>query len=189
MKIGMHQDKPLVVNVLSKAFDNNLSINYIVKQDKRRTQRIKFLMDYCFEICLMKGRVFLSDDQNACALILHPEEKGEWLKSIMLNASLAFNVIGISRVSKVLNREKKIKEYQPDHLFFYLWFIGVDPQVQGKGIGRHLLQEIFQYYKKDQKPFYLETSNLQNLPRYKSFGFNIINEIDLGYKLYQMVRN
>jgi ribosomal protein S18 acetylase RimI-like enzyme len=87
-----------------------------------------------------------------------------------------------------MKREKLIKAHQPAEPFYYLWFVGVYPDFQGKGIGSKLLDEIFQYYKKDERPFYLETSVLTNLPWYKKYGFEIINEIDIGYKLFQMVR-
>ena len=188
MKIGIHRDKSLVVNILSKSFDSNQSINYIVKNDKRRTDRIEYLMEYCFEICLMKGKIFLSDDSKACALLLFPEKKTALFKNLILDISLAINVVGISRIGKILRREKRIKENQPIGKFFYLWFIGVLPEEQGKGIGGKLLHEIIQYYQKERRQFYLETSNLQNLPWYRGFGFDIVNEIDIGYKLYQLVR-
>jgi ribosomal protein S18 acetylase RimI-like enzyme len=180
--------KTIVVDILSKSFDENQSINYIVKQDDKRKDRIRHLMDYCFEMCLIKGQIFLSEDLSGCALIMQPERKAGFIETALLDMKLALRSIGLSRAGKVMKREKLIKAHQPAEPFYYLWFVGVYPDFQGKGIGSKLLDEIFQYYKKDERPFYLETSVLTNLPWYKKYGFEIINEIDIGYKLFQMVR-
>lgn len=180
--------KAIVVDILRESFDDNQSINYIVKQDGKRKDRIRQLMEYCFEMCLLKGQIFLSEDHNGCALILHPERKAGLIETISLDLKLAFRSIGLSRVRKVMKREKLIKAHQPREPFHYLWFIGVYPDSQGKGIGSKLLDDILQYYQKDERPFYLETSVLTNLPWYKKYGFKIINEIDIGYKLYQMIK-
>ena len=45
-----YNDKALVVKILSDSFKNNQSISYIIKQDGKRTQRIKQLMEYSFDV-------------------------------------------------------------------------------------------------------------------------------------------
>lgn len=68
-------DKPLIINILSKAFDSNGSVNYVVKQDKNRAERIGKLMDYSFELCFRFGEVMLTDCKQGVALLLFPPEK------------------------------------------------------------------------------------------------------------------
>lgn len=46
MKKAKQTDKDLIVEILTKSFDANSSINYIVKQDVKRVDRIRALMDY-----------------------------------------------------------------------------------------------------------------------------------------------
>lgn len=46
-----YNDKDRVVDILVSSFDDNKSVNYIIKQDTKRTQRIKRLMEYSFDIC------------------------------------------------------------------------------------------------------------------------------------------
>src|SRR6185312_1340531 len=70
-----YKDKDRVVDILAKSFDDNQSVNYIVKQDKKRNQRIRKLMVYSFDICYLYGEVFLADDKSGCALILFPDKK------------------------------------------------------------------------------------------------------------------
>src|SRR6185295_13278719 len=111
-RAGANQ-KSLVVDILTESFDDNKSVNYVVKQDEKRKQRIRGLMDYSFDLCNAFGDTWLSDDANACALVLHPDKKRSTLNSILWDAKLAFSVIGLTRVGQVLGREAKIKAYHP----------------------------------------------------------------------------
>lgn len=60
MRKATYKDKARVVTILAKSFDDNLSVNYIVKQDKKRNQRIKKLMADSFDICYLYGEVFFN---------------------------------------------------------------------------------------------------------------------------------
>jgi ribosomal protein S18 acetylase RimI-like enzyme len=188
MKIANYNDKALVVDILTKSFDTNESVNYIAKQDKNRIKRVSALMEYSFEECFMFGEVFLSDDEKACALVLYPDKKRTTVKSILLDVKLIFSCIGIENIKKALARESKIKQLQPKVMMYYLWFIGVDPEFQNKGIGSMLLNEIIKDSKHKQRLICLETSTLKNLPWYKKHGFQIYNELELSYKLFFLKR-
>lgn len=188
MTRATREDKKLIVSILSSSFQDNKSTNYIVKQDDRRNARLQKLIEYSYEVCSLFGEVFLSNDRKACALILLPEKKRTTLRSIILDARLAFSVIGLSNIKKAMSRESKISKLHPTSLFYYLWFIGVDPADQGKGIGTDLLNEVIGEAAKQNRPIYLETSTLKNIPWYKKFGFVIYHTLDFGYELYCMKR-
>jgi GNAT superfamily N-acetyltransferase len=181
-----YTDKNLIVNILTGSFDDNKSVNYIIRQDKKRIERIKNLMEYSFDMCYFFGEVFLSDDKGGCALILLPDKKKTNLKSILLDIKLIISCIGLSKIKKAMDRETKIKKLQPKDLKYYLWFIGVDPKEQNKGIGSTLLSEVINDSLSKQRPIYLETSTLKNIPWYEKFGFKIYNELDLSYRLFFM---
>lgn len=178
------KDKHLIADILAKSFDDNKSVNYIVKQDGKREQRLKSLMEYSFDVCYLFGDVFLTEDKKGCALIVLPDKKKTTLKSILLDLKLIFSCIGLSNVKKAMERESKIKTLQPKEPMYYLWFIGVDPIEQNKGIGSALLAEVIKEGVSKQRTICLETSTLKNLPWYEKFGFKIYNELDLGYKLF-----
>jgi len=181
-------DKDLIVKILSHSFEANPSVNYIVRQDNKRLKRITALMDYSFERCFMFGDVWLSDNRKACALTLYPQDKRTTLKAIWLDVKLIFNAIGINRVKTALYREGRIKEKQQRQAMTYLWFIGVDPVEQYKGIGSKLLNEVIAFSDEKGLPVYLETSVPQNLPWYKRFNFTIYAQLDLTYTLYFLKR-
>lgn len=183
-----YKDKERIVKILTGSFENNGSVNYIIKQDRKRIQRITNLMEYSFDICYLFGRVLLSDDKKGCALIVLPEKKKTTFKSALLDLKLIFSCIGLSNVKKTMKRETMIKKLQPKEPMYYLWFIGVDPNEQNKGIGSSLLVEIIKESESEKRSICLETSTLKNLPWYQKFGFTIYNELNLGYKLFFLKR-
>lgn len=184
MRHADHKDKRLVVDILSESFDSNKSVNYVVKQDAQRKDRIRSLMEYSFNVCLDSGEIWISDDNLACALLLFSEKKTTTLRSILWDLNLAINAIGLTRIFEVLKRESQIKQNHPKDPFTYLWFIGVDPQAQKRGVGSKLLNEVIDMNRKKERPIYLETSVTNNLAWYKKFGFEIYHKVKLNYELF-----
>lgn len=179
-----YTDKALVIDILCQSFDTNTSVNYVVKQDAKRKGRIKRLMEYSFELCFMFGQIYLSKDKNACALTLFPEQKRTSLKSVLLDVKMGISTVGLSRVMKILRRDSTIKSFYPKQPVLYLWFIGVFPSDQRKGLGSTMLNDIITESKGLNRPIYLETSMLENLNFYKNAGFDIYKELDFGHKLF-----
>ncbi|MHA4846411.1 hypothetical protein ACX0G7_19695 [Flavitalea antarctica] len=120
-------DKPLVLDILSASFDDNKSVNAVVQQDRHRLQRIRGLMDYSYKYCNAFGEVWLSNNRQACAMLMFPDQKRSKIQTLGWDLKLAMKVIGISRIRSVLEREAKIKSNHPSTPFAYLWFIGVSP--------------------------------------------------------------
>jgi len=179
-----YADKGLILDILTKSFENNKSVNYVIRQNHKKFRRIHELMNYAFEQCHLFGEIYLSDDRKACALILYPHQKTTTLKTIKLDFKLLLHTISLTNISKTLKRENKIKHIQPKTDMLYLWFIGVEPKFQFTGLGTKLLQELMDYAQLQQLPIYLETSAIQNLPWYKKHGFQLYHQLDLSYKLH-----
>jgi hypothetical protein len=177
------EDKKLIIDILSQSFDTNKSVNYVVKQDSKRKQRIRKLMDYVFEMCWHYGEIYLSPDKDGVVLILLPDKKKSFWKTTKLDLSLALHVVGPGRVVKVLRREGRIKKYHPAKMI-YLWFIGIEPGQQGKGIGSRLLKGILELSTHKNLPVYLETSTQENVPFYQKAGFQVYQELNFGSALY-----
>jgi hypothetical protein len=183
-----HTDKDLIVKILVSSFEDNKSVNYIIKQDNKRVERIKRLMEYSYDVCNLFGDIFLSEDKNGCVLLLYPDKKRTTIKSILLDVKFAFTCLGLSNIKKAMKREAKIKQVHPNGLLYYLWFIAVDLNNQNKGVGSQLMQDVILEGQKQNRTICLETSTLKNLPWYEKFGFSIYHEFDFGYKLFCLKR-
>lgn len=182
-------DKQLIISILTAAFETNKSVNHVVKQDAKKQQRIEALMDYSYEVCRQWGEIYLSDDCLAAAMLLYPHQKRTSLKAIWLDLKLALKAVGLAKLKQVMNRESRIKSFHPQQPFLYLWFVGVVPDQQGKGIGSRLMAEIIQQSERIKLPVFLETSTRENLPFYQNSGFQIYAQIDFDYPLYLLKRD
>lgn len=184
MRVANREDKNLVVRILTDAFLDNKSVNYLIPNDRRHKSRVRALMDYSFNVCFASGKVLISDDESAVALVSFPENKKTTLRGLLWEASLVLNGIGFGNISKAMNREKKIAENYPKRPIYYLWFIAVDKKRQGRGIGSAFLHEIRADAAQMNRPIYLETSTLRNLPFYERAGLVEYGKLDFGYTLY-----
>lgn len=179
-----HQNKQQIIEILTKSFRDNKSTNFVIKQDHKREARLKKLIEYSIFNGERFGQVYLSEDRNSCAIIIDTERKKITFRSLMWDLRLLFMCIGLKNIKKVLKREALIKASYPKEEFIHLWYVGVTPTEQGKGLGTNLIKEIIASARSMNKPVYLETSTERNFEFYKKLGFEEITTIDqLGYSL------
>lgn len=62
---------------------------------------------------------------------------------------------------------------------WYLAYIGVAPEYQGRGAGAALLRSGLRQCDEERLPAYLESSKLENVPLYQHFGFQPTGTLDL----------
>ena len=181
-------DDKRAVEVLTEAFADNRSVNYVIKQDRHRLSRIRRLMQYALATSRDFDDVWQSADRQAYALTVLPHRKKVTTVSVRRDASLAFAATGWQKVYAVLRREARIKALHPQEPFCHLWFVSVAHNSQGRGLGSLLLQELVDCYEAQQLPIYLETSTLRNVPWYERFVFKVYDELNFTYPLYMMRR-
>ncbi|WP_114751933.1 GNAT family N-acetyltransferase [Pleomorphovibrio marinus] len=182
MRKATQNDREKVVSILLEAFKKNRSVNYIAGKE---AHKIRYLMEYSFENCMDAGEVFISDDENACAMIQFQDRKKFSLRSAYLDIQLILKTIGVSNIPKALARESFIKKHYPKEPFTYLWFVGVSPEKQRNGFGSEILKYVLDYSKTLNRPVYLETSTESNLPWYQKHGLYIYTVSDrFGFPFY-----
>lgn len=170
MRKFIEQDRKKIINILVESFKGNKSVDFVVgKTEKGR----KVLMEYSLENCLENGDVFVSDSGNSCVLIKYSDQKSKPFKLWVWDLKLAIQGIGIPKIPQVLKRESSIEETQPKEPFLYVWFIGVDPESQGKGEGSNLMKSILDMARERNLPVCLETSTERNFKWYENLGFSV----------------
>lgn len=176
-------DRSTIVEILSTSFRENLSVGITVGAGSGRYKRIRKMISYSFMTCFAFGKVFLSDDRRCCSLVLFTDRERLSPATLFRQMVLILTVIRF-RLFKVLHRETLVKKRHPAFPFYYLWFIGVEPAFQGMGKGTELMEYLLVDAKRMGRPVYLETSVEQNVSWYISFGFEVYDQLDLGYQLY-----
>lgn len=180
-------DKARIIDILIHAFRKNKSTLDIIGEHKGE-RRLVQLIGYALENCYDYGRVVLTDDRYACALVLFPDRKRITFRSIYRDLKLIVKVVGIFNLVRVLKRNSLIKKQHLLNKTYYIWFIGVFPQKQNMGIGTTLLSELIHDAKSTGRPVFLETSDPNNLDWYRKHDFELYQEVDIGYPLYFLNR-
>ncbi|MBI1406337.1 MAG: GNAT family N-acetyltransferase [Caulobacter sp.] len=73
----------------------------------------------------------------------------------------------------------EMDRFHPRAPHWYLWMIGVDPGVQGRGHGSALLAHTLALCDARGETAYLESSSTRNVPLYERFGFEAIGVIEV----------
>jgi GNAT superfamily N-acetyltransferase len=79
-----------------------------------------------------------------------------------------FLLAGPAPVIRGLRASRVQDRGHPEDEHVFLWFLTVDPAHQRSGVGRALLNRVFE---DAEAPVYLDTANPANVPYYASFGF------------------
>jgi ribosomal protein S18 acetylase RimI-like enzyme len=74
----------------------------------------------------------------------------------------------------------QMDEAHPRFPHWYLPWLGVDPAVQGQGLGSELLTHCLRIVDEDHLPAYLETPNPRTVPFYERHGFEVTAEAQAG---------
>jgi ribosomal protein S18 acetylase RimI-like enzyme len=157
--------KEKVLEILYDSFFENGSVNFVVKQDRKKEERIRTLLDYSYFKAEKFGKIYLSEDEKAAAIIIDPKKE----KFTLWELRLIFKVIGLKGLAKVLKREKNLKKYNPSQDFVYLWYVGVKKEHQGQGFGTRLIKDVLKDM--EGRAVHLQTSNPLNFPLYEKLGF------------------
>lgn len=187
MRKAGYNDKSIVVNILSRSFQQDPHINWLLEQSKSRN-KLKIIMEYVFEESLGKGSVYLSDDEMATAL--WNSEKKEKISFRYIIRNLSFLIkIGIKSTIRILKTDKlTYSQYPKTEKYCQLYLIGVLPEAQGKGEASQLINPMIERMGKESIAIHLETANPNNVEIYKKKGFNIIHTTQLGKNIFYWMR-
>src|SRR3954471_15324416 len=105
--------KNRVLELLAECIDKNKSVNWIVKQDAKRKERIRHLVDYSFEICIAVGQIYLTEDQNGVVICSMSDDKLPFLEEAWQTARFLINVSGIDGIGKAFRRERYVTSFHP----------------------------------------------------------------------------
>lgn len=169
-----------VADVLARAFDDDPVMNFIAKQDSRRSDRIRRMMHVGLtRLTLPFGECYVSEDYGGAALWNPPEQRPQGLLNDLKLLASIVPVTGLSRLPRVLRTLNVLERRHPKQAHFYLMVVGVDPPLQGQGRGGRLMAPVLERCDAEGMPAYLENSKEQNLPFYERHGFEVTEELEL----------
>lgn len=165
------------IDVLFKAFYNDIYFNFVFETDENKNKYMKYMLEGWVKYCLMYGEVWYEvvDEDFTGVLGFIKPENCEWTDEKVDKSGMAETETYIpqefkDRRQQYSNAFKLVDSKVPDfHIYFF--FVAVDPKFQGNGIGKILINKILDYSKEVKAPIFLDTEEEKNVEWYLRLGF------------------
>lgn len=169
-----------VATVLSRAFRDNPSFCGILRGDspRRRERVLPGCMLGFARAVLRHGAIEVVRRDGvpvAASLVLPP---GSFPMPVRGQLTIASGVLRSrpARAHRFALANHEMHKRHPGGLHHYLWFLGVEPEHQGRGLGSELLRSFTAKADSAQQPCYLETDLERNVGFYRGHGFELLGE-------------
>lgn len=185
-------DRKQLTAVMARAFDDDPIANWFAAQDKRRARRIYDFMDVAYRITSPGGELYTTDALQGAAYWSPP---GKWKMGMLQQLMLLPAIVRTAtwrRVPAVMGGLNAIEKKHPHEPHYYLLALGVEPDLQGHGIGTQLMAPVLERCDKERVSAYLESSKERNVPLYERNGFKVTEELVVpngGPKIWLMWRD
>lgn len=173
-------ETPALARTLAHAFYDDPVFKYLWPDDSRRRATIErgFHL-FLRRLWLPHDETYVSADTAGVCVW---EPPGTWKigtgTQLVLLPALA-RIYGRS-LARTLRALTVLEKDHPTDPHYYLPFIGVVPDRQGRGIGTALMRPILQRCDADRVPAYLEATTRRNRALYERHGFEVTHEFRLG---------
>jgi len=161
-----------VTMALARAFQNDPVIVHLGGDRRLTVEQLMPLFDTFIRIQMYGGLVFTTPGHEAAALWAPP---GKWKIGILqiIRYTPRFLRLYGNRFFSNLEMLYDIERVHPTEAHYYLEFLGTDPQHQGKGFGRALMEPMIKRADQEGMGIYLENSNEKNNAFYAKFDFKV----------------
>lgn len=169
---------PDLARLLAAAFQNDPVMNWVARTGSGRAQGLERFFRWLLDVrAIPYGEVWMGG--GAAAVWLPPgapATAGGLLEQVRL-FPMFLNLCGFSRLLRGQAIADAMEKHHPHESHFYLAFIGVEPGLQGTGLGSALLEATLRQVDEVRSPAYLENSNPKNTPLYTRHGFTAWGDI------------
>jgi len=176
-----HADAGRLAVSLARAFDDDPFISWLVRKDNKRVHGMERLFHTCLtDLSLQHNNVFTTEDCTGGALWYPPGKSEISFARQMTLAHKMIPVVGLTGLIRMVWAMEQIGRRHSKERYYYLQFLGVVPENQGKGMGGALLEPILEICDREKCGAMLENSKEKNIAFYRRFGFNVIGEFYPG---------
>jgi GNAT superfamily N-acetyltransferase len=172
----LDDDKQAVIDTLVLAFSGDPVERWMYPQAR------EYLTHFPAFVAAFGGGAFAQEtvwglgDCSAVALWFPPgsEPDGDAIVSLLVDT------VGPDRREDTLAVVGQMDEAHPRFAHWYLPWLGVDPALQGQGLGGRLLEHCLETVDDDHLPAYIETPNPRTVAFYERYGFAVTGHAQAG---------
>jgi ribosomal protein S18 acetylase RimI-like enzyme len=173
-------DAAAMARVLARAFHDDPAFGWVLHGDPGRMR----ILERGFELFLR--RVWLEQEETyttaGTVAVSAWELPEQWKPPVGKQLRLLPAMAGVFRqhLPRVLKALTVLEGKHPREPHYYLAFIGVDPEWQGRGLGGAVLAPVLERCDAEGMPAFLEASKPRNRALYERHGFTVMEEFTLG---------
>lgn len=173
-------DVPAAAGVLARAFRDNPGMLALFKGDEPdvRLRLLEPCMVGFTEAVLRWGVAEAVKDGSAIVAVSLSFAPGKFPPPFRSQFTMAKGPLraGLTRALRFARIDQEMHRRHPQYRHWYLWFLGVEPDRQGQGLGSMLLRSLSDKAARDGAPCYLETDKQTSVRLYEKHGYKVENE-------------
>jgi ribosomal protein S18 acetylase RimI-like enzyme len=170
-------DVPNVAHTLARAFEEDPVFAWLLAGDARRMQILKRYFElFSSRVWIHQQETYTTVDAVAAAIWTLPQR---WHIGLVTLARLGPGSIGAfgRHLPRVMRALAVVESKHPRTPHYYLAFVGVNPQWQGRGLGTAVLAPVLERCDRERVPAYLESSTPRSRGLYERSGFRVTEEL------------
>lgn len=184
------RESAAVMETLAQAFQTDPALSWILPDAEHRARALRSLFRVLVPADARAGCVLRSDDDEAAALWRAPGHADSGMLEFLRNVIPLVATFGTA-LPRGLKVQAGIDAHRPKGRFWYLHYVGVRPEHQGKGHGGRIIRAQTAVADREGLPCWLETATPDNVPLYERLGFVTQVEWDVaggGPHFWGMIR-
>lgn len=172
------------VVLLGRAFDADPLFQWLYPSASRRAGWVQWFMRVTLRQAMSTSTVFAVDDGPDLAGVVSCIPPGSWPLGVasFVRAGIALppSLPTWRSLREGIAIDRTVLARHPDVPHWYVYVLGVDPGLAGRGFGGALLRHVIARADEAAVPAHLETTNPKNLTLYRKFGFEVVEELSIG---------
>ncbi|MDD5432658.1 MAG: GNAT family N-acetyltransferase [Candidatus Omnitrophica bacterium] len=172
---------PAAARVYMRAFHNEPLKVYLYTDEKKRDDMALAFFEFFLRYVILFGEAYAPSPSIEGVAAWLPSEYAKMTPELMakvgsegLMAKLGKEII--EQVQPIYNFIEDKHEQNAPFRHWYLAFIGVDPDFQGKGFAGKLIKPMLARIEQERLPCYLETQSEKNVSIYEHYGFKLLEK-------------
>lgn len=175
---------PAAAALLARAFDADPMFRFLYPEDSKRAGWLRWMMGVTLRQGVRDGVVFAVDDGDELAGAATCVAPGRWplggWSFVRAGLALPPSLPTWRSLREGVAVDRAVLARHPPVPHWYIYVLGVDPAVAGRGHGGALLRHVTAQADESSVVAHLETTNPKNLTLYRKFGFEVVEELSIG---------
>ena len=187
-------EEPAVVDLLARVFQDDPNIQFLVADRGSTLERPRGLYEAMIRLGRRDGRVDVLPDLTGVGIWLRPGRTdvnlGQMLASGLLWNTVRMGIASMRRFNTMYSAVSPMNKRVVSEPHWVLVFLGIDPDMQGQGLGGTLIRPVLEIADGEGRNCFLESANERNLSFYRRHGFEVKEEVQVpnGPRIWGMLR-